>query len=240
MASIPLKTLKRGRPAKLLLSKREPLAHQAAAHLRGLIIRGEIPAGSHIPERELSERIKISRTPLREALKLLERDGLIEISQNRGARVMSFTVEEAREIFEVIAGLEGLAAQLAAQRITPGEMETLEALHAEMMLFYEIRDKDPYFDLNSRIHDLIVELSGNNILRATHAGLMLRARRGRYMAIMKPERWSESVAEHEDLMAAFRRKDDEAARQIWQKHLNHTGATVCAVLLEQMSPAEPH
>jgi DNA-binding GntR family transcriptional regulator len=229
----PPKLSKRGRPPRVRLSKREPLAHQAAAHLRDLIIRGEMLPGSRIPERELSERMKVSRTPLREALKLLERDGLIEISQNRGARVISFTVEEARELFEVIAGMESLAAQLATQRITDEDLAQLEALHAQMLEHYENRDKDPYFDVNSRIHDLVVELSGNGILRNTHANLMLRARRGRYMAIMKPARWSQSVAEHEGLMAAMRTRDPEAARQVWQLHLNHTGETVCAVLAEQ-------
>jgi DNA-binding GntR family transcriptional regulator len=231
-SSVP-KLVKRGRPPKIRLSKREPLAHQAAAHLRDLIIRGEMLPGSRIPERELSERIKISRTPLREALKLLERDGLIEILQNRGARVISFTVEEARELFEVIAGMESLAAQLAAQRITDDDLSQLELLHAQMLEHYRKRDKDPYFDVNSRIHDLVVDISRNGILRSTHADLMLRARRGRYMAIMKPARWSQSVAEHESLMEALRARDPEAARRVWQLHLNHTGETVCAVLQEQ-------
>lgn len=233
------KLLKRGRPPKVLLSKREPLAHQAAALLRSLIIRGEMVPGSRIPERELSVRMKVSRTPLREALKLLERDGLVEISQNRGARVISFTVEEARELFEVIAGMESLAAQLAAQRITDDELAQLEILHADMLEHYRNKDKDLYFDVNSRIHDLVVDFSGNSILRATHAGLMLRARRGRYMAIMKPDRWSESVAEHETLMEALRKRDPEAARRVWQGHLNHTGDTVCAVLRGQAAESPP-
>ncbi|MCO4317878.1 GntR family transcriptional regulator [Phyllobacterium sp. 21LDTY02-6] len=229
------KPAKRGRPPKVLLSKREPLAQQAASTIRGMIIRGEMAPGSRIPERTLSETIKISRTPLREALKLLERDGLVQILQNRGARVMSFTVNEARELFEVIAGMESLAAQLAARRITPVELERLEELHGAMLIHHRNHDKDPYFAVNNQIHDLIVEFSGNSILRATHEGLMLRARRGRYMAIMKPSRWDESVAEHEALMQALRNRDASAARRIWQLHLNHTGDTVCSVLLEQLA-----
>lgn len=238
MQSVAGKPVKRGRPSKVVLSKREPLAHQAAAHLRGMIIRGEMVPGTRIPERALSERINISRTPLREALKLLERDGLVEISQNRGARVLSFTIQEARELFEVIAGMESLAAQLAAQRMTSAELEKVEALHAQMLMHHANRDKDPYFDINSQIHDLIVEFSGNGILQATHEGLMLRARRGRYMAIMNPARWDQSVAEHEALMEALRRRDANAARLIWQQHLDHTGDTVCAALAAQTAYAE--
>jgi DNA-binding GntR family transcriptional regulator len=229
------KPTKRGRPAKVLLSKREPLARQAAEHL---IIKGEMVPGSPIREREVSERIRISRTPLREALKLLERDGLIEISQNRGARVMSFTVEEARELFEVIAGLESLAAQLAVQRMTRAELDELDRLHADMLEHFRRGEKDPYFELNTRIHDLVVTFSGNSILRSTHAGLMLRARRGRYIAIMKPARWKESVDEHEALMDALRRRDAEAARQIWLRHLTHTGETVCSVLAGNSGQAD--
>lgn len=232
------KLAKRGRPPKVLLSKREPLAHQAAALLRSLIVRGEMLPGSRVPERELSERMKVSRTPLREALKLLERDGLIEISQNRGARVILFTVEEARDLFEVIAGMESLAAELTARRITDQELGQLEALHSEMLQHYDKGDKDAYFDINSRIHDLIVDFAGNRILRDTHAGLMLRARRGRYMAIMKPARWSESVVEHEKLMDALRERDHEAAGRVWKQHLRHTGDTVCAVLQEHASGAD--
>ncbi|VUD72042.1 HTH-type transcriptional repressor RspR [Methylobacterium symbioticum] len=210
----------------LPLSRRIPFARQVADTLRDLIVRGELAAGSRVVERVLCERLNVSRTPMREALKLLEADGLIEISQNRGARVMMLTSAEARHLFEVIAELEGLAADRAVQTAAPEALAGLEDLHAQMLRHYETREKDAYFDINSRIHDQVVKLSGNPVLIGSHATLMLRARRGRYVAIFDPARWAESVGEHEALMEAFRRRDPEQARGVWRQHLCRTGETV--------------
>jgi DNA-binding GntR family transcriptional regulator len=215
------------------LSRRIPFARQVADTLRDMIIRGEMPPGGRIIERTLCEQIKVSRTPLREALKLLEAEGLVELSQNRGARIMSFTQTEARNLFEVIAGLESLAAELAVTRIGAADLATLDDMHARMCGHYARREKDPYFEINSAIHDTIVQASENPVLIATHAGLMLRARRGRYMAILDPSRWQESVEEHTAAMAAFHARDPDRARLVWRKHLLRTGETVCAVLKDE-------
>ncbi len=216
------------------LSRRIPFARQVANTLRDMIIRGEVPPGGRIIERALCEQIKVSRTPLREALKLLEVEGLIEISQNKGARIMSFTPAEAQNLFEVIAGLESLAAELAVTRIGATDLAALDDMHERMCAHYERREKDPYFELNSSIHDTIVRVSGNPVLIATHANLMLRARRGRYMAILDPFRWQESVEEHEAVMAAFHTRDPERARLVWRRHLLRTGETVCGVLKSEI------
>lgn len=216
--------------SRTTLSRRVPFARQIADRLRDMIIRGALPPGGRIVERTLCVELEVSRTPLREALKLLEAEGLVEISQNRGARIMSFTPQEAASLFEVIAGLESLAAELAASRMAPAGLAALDEMHARMRAHYERREKDPYFELNSAIHEVIVRASANPVLIATHAGLMLRARRGRYMAILDPARWEESVAEHDMLMEALHRHDAEAARKVWRRHLIRTGETVCAVL----------
>lgn len=217
------------------LSRRIPFARQVADTLRDMIIRGEIPPGGRIIERTLCEQIKVSRTPLREALKLLEAEGLIELSQNRGARIMSFTPVEAQNLFEVIASLESLAAEMAVTRIGTDDLAALDDMHERMCAHYERREKDPYFALNSAIHEAIVKASENPVLIATHASLMLRARRGRYMAILDPARWQESVEEHAAAMAAFHARDPERARQVWRRHLLRTGETVCSVLTNESS-----
>ncbi|WP_210255242.1 GntR family transcriptional regulator [Ancylobacter pratisalsi] len=226
-------------PRRPRLSRRVPFAQQVADTLRDRIIRGDLPPGGRIVERSLCELLDVSRTPLREALKLLEVEGLVEISQNKGARIMSFTPEEASNLFEVIAGLESLAAEIAATRISARELDALDALHESMRVHYERQEKDPYFEINSAIHDRIVRASGNPVLIATHAGLMLRARRGRYMAIIDPFRWEESVGEHEALMQALHARDAEAARRVWQRHLLRTGETVCAVLTRSAALSDP-
>lgn len=201
-------------------------------HLRDAIVTGRIKPGDRIVERHLCAELNVSRTPVREALKLLELDGLVAISRNRGAEVTAFTPDEATRLFDVIAVLEGLAARRTAERADAGTLGRLEELHARMVFHYNRSQIDPYFEINSAVHDLVVSACGNPELAATHARLMLRARRGRYMAIMSPDRWRQSVGEHEALMAALRARDPDAAAAAWTAHLAHTGETLARVLAE--------
>ncbi|MEM1050379.1 MAG: GntR family transcriptional regulator [Pseudomonadota bacterium] len=225
----------RQQSARYPLSRRQPAAAQILEILRDRIVRGDLMPGSRIIEREICAEMNISRTPLREALKLLALDGLVELSQNRGARVLPFTAEEALHLFEVLAGLEGLAAELAVERLSPDARAELSDMHEKMRNCYERKDRDAYFALNTAIHAAIVEAASNPILSSTHAALMLRAKRGRYMAIMDPSRWSDAFQEHEALMQAFANRDTAKAGTIWREHLIHTGETVADVLRDKAS-----
>jgi len=215
---------------KTTLSRRIPFSRQVADTLRDMIISGEIPAGSRVLERALCERLKVSRTPLREALKLLEAEGLVEISQNKGARIMLFTPNEAMNLFEVLAGLESLAAEIAATRMSDAELEHIADMHERMLGFYRSGEKGPYFELNTAIHDAIMRGSGNPVLVATQAGLMLRAKRGNLMSILDPARWAEAVSEHTAIIEALHARDPERARAVWRDHLERTGNSVRGVL----------
>lgn len=215
----------------------QPAAQRVLGVLRNMIIRGELPAGSRIVERTLCARLNVSRTPMREALKLLEIDGLIEISQHRGARVCAFTAQEARELFEVIAALEGLAAELATTRMDEAQIGELATLHQAMRREFEAGDRDAYFDLNTAVHQAIVAAALNRSLYNTHQNLMLRAKRGRYMAIVSAARWNQAMDEHDQLMAALERRDAAEAGRIWRLHLLHTGQTVAEVIAAAEDPA---
>ncbi len=198
--------------------------------LRDKIVKGVYPPGSRLVERKISAELGLSRTPVREALKLLHADGLIAISRNKGAQVLQYGPQEALALFDVIASLESLAAERLAEHISTETLDQLEELHAQMMTYYKIGNQTDYFDTNSEIHDFIVENSGNQIIVETHKRLIARARRGRYLAIMEPDRLVEAVSEHEVLMTAMRNKDKDAAAQIWRQHMTHTGETVVKVL----------
>lgn len=223
------RTSRRPRPRKVKLT-RLSLPAQVAETLREMIVTGELEAGEKVPIAQLAGQLDVSPTPLREALKVLAAEGLVELLPNRGARVASYTVEDARHLFEVIAGIESLAAELAAQRMTEAERAELDALHAEMRGHFERGEKAEYFELNSRIHVRIIELARNEVLAGVHAGLMVRANRGRFLAITDPERWREAMDEHEELMAALRGRDWQRAAGIWRTHLQHTGRAVCTAL----------
>ncbi|UOM36045.1 GntR family transcriptional regulator [Acuticoccus sp. I52.16.1] len=212
-----------------------PAAQRVLEALRGRIVRGELGPGARIVERAICAELGVSRTPLREALKLLEIDGLIDLSQNRGGRVRPFTEAEATQLFEVLAGLESIAAELATERMTPAGLARLEALHLEMRERFATEDLDRYFALNSLIHETIIAATGNDVLISVHRGLMLRAKRGRYMAILDRHRWEQAMDEHEDLIDAVRRRNAADAGRIWRAHLIHTGQTVAAVLRRDAS-----
>lgn len=203
---------------------------RVAAILRDRIVKGELAPGDRLVERRLSAELETSRTPVREALKLLEADGLIEISLHRGAQVVPYRAEDARQLFDVIAALESLAARRLAEKISPDTLDALEVLHRRMLDFHDDGDETAYFDINTVIHDRIVAEADNPVLAETHRRLIARARRGRFLAIMAPERLREAAQEHEMVMQAFRTGDADAAAAVWERHLRHTGDSVQAVL----------
>ncbi len=219
-----------GRPLRNVVIERRSLYDPVADHLRDMIVRGDLAGGEKVPVAELAAELGVSITPLREALKVLAEEQLIELLPNRGARVLAYTVEEAEALFDVIASLESLAAELAAARMSSADLADLEAMHAEMRAHFNAGAREPYFRLNSRIHSAIVRLSGNPVLVSTHERLMIRATRGRYMAIVDTRRWHDAMDEHEQLMDALIRRDEQAAGRIWRQHLRNTGIAVRTAL----------
>ena len=209
---------------------RTSLAMSVADHLREMVVHGTLRPGERIHVAALAASLSVSATPVREALIMLAEDRLVELLPNRGARVLPYAAGEAIALFEVIAALESLAARLAATRMEVTDLDVLEGKHTAMAAHHRRREKEAYFTLNSEIHAAVLVHAGNMDLAATHARLNLRARRGRYVAIIDEARWDEAMGEHEALMTAFRRRDPEAAAAIWHLHLQHTGAAIAAAL----------
>ena len=207
---------------------RMSLHDQTTARLRDLIVKGALAPSARLVEVDLCRRLAISRTPLREALKVLASEGLVQIHPNRGASVTRMTPEETIELFQVTAHLEAMGASLAAQRMTAENLAKLTVMHEELVSFHAQEKRNEYFELNQQIHRAVVSLSGNSVLAETHARLIARARRSRYQAILDNARWAQSVSEHGELMAAFARRDAGAAADIWRKHVSRTGEVVAA------------
>jgi len=209
------------------------IAEWVADVLRDRIVKGVYTPGSRLVERKISAELALSRTPVREALKLLHADGLISISRNKGAQVLRFGTEEAQALFEIIAAIESLAAERLARVIDSATLDEIEEMHAQMLIYHKVGNHADYFDMNSEIHDFIVKRCGNPIVEDTHRRLIARARRGRYMAIMRPDRLEQAVDEHEALMEALRTRNPEAAARVWRQHLTHTGETVVSILARE-------
>ncbi len=199
------------------------LHDEVLARLRDFIVEGNLAAGARVPERLLCERFGISRTPLREALKVLASEGLIELLPNRGARVRRIGEREMIELFDVMGGLEALAGRLACERLTEAGFAEIERLHHAMYGHYLKRDLHGYFACNQAIHDRIVEAADNTALKATYASFAGRLRRARYSANLDAnrDRWGEAMREHEEILDALRRRAGADLSDILFRHLRN-------------------
>ena len=132
--------------------------------LRSLLVEGVITPGSKLNERELAEQLNVSRTPIREAIRRLAADGLVELIANRGAIAVQLSRDDIIHTFDVIANLEGYSGELAAQNISDQALTELEALQYEMMASYARRDLSNYYRLNLKIHNAINHAANNPVL----------------------------------------------------------------------------
>jgi len=198
-----------------------PLHSEVADRLRDLIVQGELEPGTRLNERLLTERFGISRTPLREAIKMLASEGLVQLLPNRGAVVTSITRKSALDMFQVMGVLESLAGELACQRATERDIEEIAKLHASMRRHHKRRELNEYFRLNQEIHQRIVDCAGNAELADIYRRLSVRLRRVRYMANYSKERWDEAMAEHEQILEALTERQAKRLKALLATHLEN-------------------
>ena len=203
---------------------------RAAEQLRRAIVRCELAPGTAISEAKLCVDMGLSRTPLREALKLLTAEGLIELRPNRSPLVLPMLAETMPHLFETVGGVERLAAELAATRLSGPALRKLASLQDRMELHHAAGQIHPYFELNDQIHRAIVAGAANPTLTETHAGLIARAERARFAALGAQGRWEESVEEHQAVLKALQSRDGEAAGRLLFQHVRRTGEVVAAAL----------
>ena len=199
-----------------------PLAQQVAARIRDMIIQDQLVPGEWIREQAIADKLSVSRTPLREALKLLELEGLVQLLPNRGAVVTELTVEEVKEKLEVLAVLESLAGKLACRNATDSELAEIRALHYEMLACFSRENRLEYFKLNQRIHLAIVAASGNKTLIETHARINAQLYRVRFQSNLQNELWGTAVDEHEEMLSALEARNSEALGRCLLNHLGQT------------------
>jgi DNA-binding GntR family transcriptional regulator len=212
---------------------RTVLHEQVAARLRQMLVEGDIAPGAKLNERALCEALRISRTPLREAIKMLAAEGLVELLPNRGSVAVQLDEEDVRHTFEVMAGLEALSGQLAAERIGDAEVAEIEAMHFEMMAAYTRRDLSAYYALNAAIHRAINVAAGNPVLTSTYNQVNARLQALRFRSNQDGEKWQRAVAEHEAMVAALKARDGGALARVLTQHLHHKRD----VVIEQMRAA---
>ncbi|WP_295857312.1 GntR family transcriptional regulator [uncultured Xylophilus sp.] len=203
--------------------------------LREVFVAGEFVEGDKVPEAALCERFGVSRTPLREALKVLAAEGHVELLPNRGARVRALSIAEAEGLFSVAGALEALAGEQACERISPEEIDALQTMHDEMRACRNRHDMAAYYALNMRIHSSIVDATRNPVLIGVYSTLNARISRIRFASPMSDDIWARAMAEHEGMQNALMRRDGAALSSILKTHLKHKCESILASMTAQQA-----
>lgn len=207
--------------ADIIEISRLALHDQVTQRLRTMLVEGRIAPGAKLNERELCEQLRVSRTPLREAIKLLAAEGLVDLLPNRGAVAVKLTEADIVHTFEVLASLEGLSGALAAQRATDAEIAEIQALHYEMLACFARRDLSGYYRLNARIHAAINEAARNPVLAQTYRSINARVQSMRFRTNLDGAKWQQAVQEHAQMVEALAARDAAALRAVLERHLVH-------------------
>jgi len=209
------------------------LPEAAAERLRALIIEGVLLPGAKLNERELCEQLGVSRTPLREAFRMLAGDGLLVQLPNRGAQVVALSREDARHAFEMMGALEGFAGELAAARVTEDDIAGLRTLQVEMEAAHAHDDLPTYYRINRAIHDAINAVAGNPVLTQTYRTLNARLHALRFRSNFNRAKWDKAVAEHRSMIEALAARDGAALRDLLVRHLRAKQQAVLETMKNQ-------
>lgn len=199
--------------------KKKTLHEEIAYNLREMIMSAELKEGDKIKEDELCALMDISKTPLREALRVLSTEGLIKLIPNRGAFVSTPTFEEIKEMFDVMSVLEGACARAAAEKVSDKDFASLKKLHNKLEENFSRRDQKEYIRINNQYHSFVQDLAGNRILNQIVNGLRQKILLYRFQSLNLPERFDQSIAEHRDLLEAFRKRNPQKAESLMRSHL---------------------
>jgi DNA-binding GntR family transcriptional regulator len=211
-----------------------PVLHQeVAVRLRQALVEGDIVPGAKLNERALCETLQVSRTPLREAIKMLAAEGLVELLPNRGAVAAQLSPRDVADTFELIAGLEGWSGELAAERVSEAELTEIRALHFEMLAAYTRRDLSAYYQHNAKIHERINAAARNPVLAQTYRTVNARLQALRFRSNFDERKWARAVEEHEQMVVLLAARDAAGLRALLVRHLAHKRDAV----LELMQPA---
>ena len=192
------------------------LYEEVAEQLRQRIFRRELEPGSWIDELKIAEEFGISRTPLREALKVLAAEGLVTMKVRRGAYVTEMSDKDLRDVYHLLSLLESDAAAVVAASATPAQLHELQALHAELEAAAGERER--FFAVNERFHMRVLEMADNRWRSQMVADLRKVMKLNRHNSLLKQGRIEDSLNEHRAVMAALARRDGAATAQAMQAH----------------------
>lgn len=210
-----------------------PLRQQVLENIRAAIAIGQLAPGQRLVERELCEFTGVSRTLIREALRQLESEGLVEVIPNKGPIVATISARQAREVFQLRAELEGLASELFAQLASDEDMKALQEAFMKLREAYGSGDSVTVLAAKTRFYDCLIDGSGNETLGSVLRQLHARAMVLRATSLSRPGRSAESEREIAEIMKAIRRRDGPAARKATVAHITKAAVAALNVLKER-------
>ncbi len=196
------------------------LSQQVYNHLRAGILDNSYPPGSALPEEALAEKLKVSRVPIREALRRLSAEGLVVIKPRQGARVTKLTSKQFLDAYQVREALEVLAVRLAVPKLTSDDLDQLDAFHQEMQAAAHTRDAQEFFDVNTQFHTYLVSKADNDDLRSIYERLIDRMRRYRTPSLDLRGGVDMSINEHAAILVALREGNIDEAAHLMAKHIH--------------------
>ena len=205
---------------------RRPLHDELVERIRDMIIEGQLAPLTRIHEGQLGDALGVSRTPLREALKFLASEGLLELVPGRGAIVRKLTPKDVRDMLDVLGAIETLGGRLACRNASDAEIAGLRRVHDEMIALYRARNRLEYYRRNQAIHSGIAQLSGNALLASMHQVIQARLKRIRFIGNEEPRKWAGAVAEHEEMIVALEARDEARLAAVIARHLEETWSRV--------------
>ncbi len=222
--------------AQVQIEKPKSLSQVVAEEIKEAILRGDFRPGDKLAEINLTHSFGVSRTPLREAFRQLSAEGYITVVPYKGAFVSRLSEQEVLDIYAITSVLEGLATYLSTSRIRAGqEREDLLALFAEVKRRHEQGEVDAYWDANSNFHQFIADNSGNERLQQLIHNLRRQILKTRVLVLSYPGRFNESMAEHEEILAAILAGEAKKAESLVIAHLEKQGR----FLIEMIGPVSP-
>lgn len=195
---------------------------EAASKLRAMILSGELPPGARLREQQLCEQLGVSRTPVREAFRTLAAESLVDLLPNRSVVVSELRAPDVGHLFIVFGAIEGLAAELACQKVTAAEIAEIGQLLEEMIDCHGKGERAEYMRLNQLIHQRTVEIADNPVLHSVWMSLTPRVERARALANLDPARWTEALFEHIKMFTALTARDGARLGPLTQQHFRNS------------------
>jgi len=216
------------------LDNYKPLRELVFETLRKAIISGDLKSGERLMEVQLAEELGVSRTPVREAIRKLELEGLVVMVPRKGAYVAGVSLKDVAEVFEIRASLEGLAASLAAERITEDEIEHLERLLVQIKSCVDEGNIEKLIHKDEEFHDSLYKAARNEKLVQIINNLREQIHRFRVTSLTNPNRAKELFEEHKRIVEALADRDSDLARKITQEHIENVENNIMLALRKEL------